>query len=404
MTLEEFIEKAYDGTLTLEDIVQFRESGGDIDGAVVIEGLHSPTISEDPAIVAATKGNKIETVRLLLEQGANVNARSSEYSLTALQFACHSGRGRYEIASLLLDQEGCNPSLASSPTNHDALHILLRIEGHEKPPVELVEKMIRVGRMDVNKKISSPLSDQSYLASACEHGCLDIVKLLISLGATDLNNSLYQATRAPHLYTRNPEIVKLLLEQGANPNHESLLVTQTPLLQSVLSLDIDKQEEEKSSNNIKIAELLMGTGGDLFFQSAIFADKTTPIEKLFSKRTLLNNDQKRSEVIEDFCTIFANVFASKAQNMLIQERSDAQVPNLSYDNAHDITHSLAVKCLSSCPPDYESLKNFVWTINHLPDAPQQQSSEALEKPRSFVEAAMAGKFADIGSRGGHKEI
>jgi len=45
---------------------------------------------------------------------------------------------------------------------------------------------------------------------ACEHGHLEIVKLMIDQGATNWNNGLYIACKYGHL-----EIVKLMIEQGA---------------------------------------------------------------------------------------------------------------------------------------------------------------------------------------------
>lgn len=142
----------------------------------------------DPALFAAVESGKVEIVRLLLEEGANVNARivlgsyiegptyACQHQDTALQKACFTNK---EIVKLLIDY-----------------------------------------RADVNSPAKGKLG-RTALQAAAQHGDSTIVQLLLDHGA-DVNAPPAKDRGATALQlaaiTGNISLGLLLLERGADVN------------------------------------------------------------------------------------------------------------------------------------------------------------------------------------------
>lgn len=73
---------------------------------------------------------------------------------------------------------------------------------------------------------------KTQLHFSCQASNIELVKELLLLGV-DINKQDYDGRTALHL-TKNPEIVKLLMDSGANPNLQDRLSGYTPLLDTFI--------------------------------------------------------------------------------------------------------------------------------------------------------------------------
>ena len=152
------------------------------------------------AAVAAPdlRGEHLQIIQALLEHGADVNARNGA-GRTALMFAVD--RGRTEAAGLLMDRggdantadrDGTFPLLSASCAGNAEMIALLSDKGAD----------LKAARPD----------GTTPLLCAVQTGHLHAARALIERGAPVGNADLAQAARAA-----DPDMVKLLLEKGADP-------------------------------------------------------------------------------------------------------------------------------------------------------------------------------------------
>ena len=167
----------------------------------------------DTALIEA---GHLEVVKLLIENGADVNVEN-EFGENALMRA--SEYGNLEKVKLLIEKEA-----DVNAKNEDGKTALMRAsrEGH----LEVVKYLIENGA-DVNAKSNN---GWTALMRASYNGHLEVVKYLIENGA-DVNakrdsgrTALMRASREGHL-----EVVKLLIENGADVNAKDDIYGQTAL-------------------------------------------------------------------------------------------------------------------------------------------------------------------------------
>jgi ankyrin repeat protein len=172
--------------------------------------------------LATSRGNK-EAVALLLDRGADANARGGDHSSAILEA---SSQGNKEIVDLLIEKGADVNAIAVE--GYTALQ-KASIKGHK----EIVELLIDRGA-DVNakgyfygtgiqaasrnghKEIVELLLDKgagigNALERASRYGHKEVVKLLLDKGAADIGNALQAASFKDHT-----EIVELLLERGSD--------------------------------------------------------------------------------------------------------------------------------------------------------------------------------------------
>jgi cytohesin len=140
----------------------------------------------------AVKDNRLDIVKLLVESGADVNAPDN-YGLTPLHYAVHSG---YEKLVDFLLRHGADPN-AKDIGGYTPLHISA-FEGHPATiilPLELGD---------------SSEEPETYMR---------IAKLLIKSGAdVNMKNNGGRTPLHAAVLRNRIDIVRLLLESGADPN------------------------------------------------------------------------------------------------------------------------------------------------------------------------------------------
>lgn len=162
------------------------------------------------ALQAAAYGRSEETVKLLLDYGADVNAQGGEYGNALQAAAC---RRQKKIVKLLLEH-GADIS-AQGGVYGNALQAAA-YAGHRK-----IVKHLQEHGADVNAQGGWY---GNALQAAASRGSTDIVELLLELGA-DINakggmfgNALQAAAAIPYSGLEDVIIIKLLIKHGADVN------------------------------------------------------------------------------------------------------------------------------------------------------------------------------------------
>ncbi|KAF7546869.1 hypothetical protein G7Z17_g8120 [Cylindrodendrum hubeiense] len=186
------------------------------DNVLSVEGV-------DNALYMATDEQHESTVDLLLEQcGANANAVGEAYG-NALTAAASDGS--MEIMKTLIKHGADIDTPEGYPLQAAAQN------GH----ADIVELLLNHGAK-VNA-FSSHINSGTALQEACVVGDVDVARILLKrdanpdLGSGDFTNPLTAATSQGY-----SELVKLLLEAGANPNVSGGSDGSTPLINAAMAL------------------------------------------------------------------------------------------------------------------------------------------------------------------------
>ena len=166
-------------------------------------------VNLNDSLIEAVRDSNLETIMLLVEAGADVNAKD-EWNSTALMFASEKG---YELLAKYLVNNDADVD-AANKYNNTAL-ICAALNGH----LEIVKCFVENGA-DVNLK--GGYHNNTALIFAIVNGHLEVVKYLVGngadLNAEDKNNltALMLASEKGHI-----EIVKCLVENGADVNRKN---------------------------------------------------------------------------------------------------------------------------------------------------------------------------------------
>ena len=170
-----------------------------------------------PLHLACYRGH-LDKAKVLLKNGAELNQIDGG-DTTALGHACDNKQSK--IVEYLLQQEGIEESLIITPDHYSAfhqavhkndIHILQQlVEKYNSLPADLDgTQRISIGEM-LNKPDESGLT---VLAYACDKGCLETVRYLLSLPGININQTVTQQVTPLHLAVGNNfhKIVRVLLE------------------------------------------------------------------------------------------------------------------------------------------------------------------------------------------------
>src|SRR5436190_1614266 len=165
-------------------------------------------MSKDTALIVATRlGNK-ETIKQLLDAGADVNARSNDDD-TALMLAADKGKGHAEIVKLLLDA-GADVN-AKNNWGDTALTLAVRNDCR----LDLIKVLFDAGA-DINEKNDA---ENTALALASFNGHVEVIKLLLNVDvAVDVNARNNCGETILMCAIGRAEAIELLLDAGADVN------------------------------------------------------------------------------------------------------------------------------------------------------------------------------------------
>ena len=177
---------------------------------------------------AVIKGN-VEVTRLLIREGANIEIKDSKWGSTPLLFACQNGKTK--IVKLLFEN-GADID-AENDEGTSAIHFAA-----QSGKIDLVDILLQKG-LDINSKNNleeNPLHYTLYPRHfpACQKATnsFGMAKFLIENGAKIDEDSSRGTPLTCAVATRNLDVVKLLIAQGAKVNH----VTNTDLTPLPLAL------------------------------------------------------------------------------------------------------------------------------------------------------------------------
>ncbi|KAJ5932852.1 hypothetical protein N7516_007341 [Penicillium verrucosum] len=198
-----------------------------------------------PLIWASLNGHD-ETVELLLERGADVNAQGGLYE-NALYAACFKGHDK--IAQMLLER-GADVN-AQGGFYENALYAAC-FKGHDKIAQMLLER-----GADVNAQGGEY---GNALQAACAGGHDKITQMLLERGA-DVNaqGGLYENALYAACFKGHDKIAQILLERGADVN------TQGGFYENALYTACFKGHD-------KIAQMLLERGADVYAQGGEYGN------------------------------------------------------------------------------------------------------------------------------------
>ncbi|HNG94299.1 MAG TPA: ankyrin repeat domain-containing protein [Acidobacteriota bacterium] len=201
--------------------------------------VNLPNNSTNPVLLETVKQGDLNMVRLLIENGANVNATDS-LGVTALMHAANMDR--VDIASLLIEK-GANVNVKTK----SGWPILAGI-AEKGPSTEIVRLLLEKG---ANVNEIAPQGATALLQNLrSNRQTMAVLQLMLDKGA-NVNAADIGGTTPLHRAAFHPngeEFVKLLLDRNANPNLKNN-AGQTPLTIAI------------KSGNTKSADLLKARGG-----------------------------------------------------------------------------------------------------------------------------------------------
>ncbi len=206
-------------------------------------------------IVAIDSKASLETVKLLIEAGADINSANS-YNLTALGFALNTpGIQTKEIVKYLLEN-GANPNKGSIDGEMpDALSLF---PNH----VDLLSLFLKKGQDPNAVYMLHTEVESSLLYLAIYYNELEALGQLLDAGGNP-NQIVYNKPILNYAAMfRNFSVVKLLIEKGADvnlPNSEG----NTTLHVSVITYTkLSPQEKSLDTHTITIIQFLLANGAD----------------------------------------------------------------------------------------------------------------------------------------------
>jgi len=180
-------------------------SSGNVDAVYALMGpeldIDERTSNGMTATQLAVNNENLEILKILIDNGVDVNASSTRLKIAPLHIAAR--RGHVEMVNLLLasgadvnqpDHEGAS-----------ALHFAVRSGNNE------IAELLIINGAEVNARDNE---EYTPLHNAAWNGHLQSVELLVDKGA-DINLASYDGRTAYHCARKNPEVASFLGQLGA---------------------------------------------------------------------------------------------------------------------------------------------------------------------------------------------
>lgn len=190
--------------------------------------IQEQTYGQTPLIYACKRGH-VNAARQLLDLGARVNA-ASEKGKTPLLEAIEANHG--EVVDLLLDRSELEINIGNSK-NRERTALMIAVQLDLEPVVKAILKREDI---DINVKDSEGFT---VLSLAAAKGSYEVVKALLTKPHIDVNPIDVAGGRtalmlvAEFTKTNECEIIRALMEHGANPNWRDYFRGRTSLTAAV---------------------------------------------------------------------------------------------------------------------------------------------------------------------------
>ena len=257
---------------------------GKADKNIINDSLEGKT----PLIIAV--GNSyIDTAKILIENGANINAVDFE-GWSALSYAVNNGD--IEIAKLLLENKA---------KIKDELLIAI------KSPI--VESSINIMKLLIDNKANINYTDENGfnpLNIAIESGDMELTKFLITNGANV--NSLMQDGVSLIGYAiaqNNMDLLQMLIENGANVNYTNGDSWANTPLQTASRLGLDNVVRILLTRNVDINAVDMN--GNTALHTAALNSQLSIVKLLLEKNTNLDIQNKVGNTALHLAVISGNI-------------------------------------------------------------------------------------------------
>jgi len=325
------------------------------------------------ALIKATQTDNIENIKILIENGADVNAIDSK-NYTALMHA--SENGHLEVAKLLLESGGYKTIDARTSQWGSTAYELARRNNHSD-----VANFLLANRADPIPMISEyPMGKPIYLPTATyelfeavKNNDLKSVRNLLKT-VTDINirDDRYKTVLMYAARSGYPEIVKLLIEAGADVNvsmgnNSTALILASKnghrdiarlLIDAGADIDIKDYEGKtalsnaSADNDISFAKSLITNGADVNIKDPdgwtplMFAAKEDHINIV---KLLIKNSADINIVDNNGISILMHAYGhvsfyreKESVNYLIQHGADDRAIRLflTYDRGSNYSHEL----------------------------------------------------------------
>ena len=206
----------------------------------------------------AAEAGSLDEVRNLLKAGSDVNEKIPGIGLTALMIA--AGRGDLEMVRVLL-AAGADPNAAGGVAHVGFWSVLtFAMNPKNKIRLELIDALIAAGA----KLNPEPWFPESPLQTAVKGNDIEMLKALLQRGS-DVNweNEIGTTALVTAIFMGEPnvEIVRLLLNAGANPNKPRLWIGED-CVSLLTSLAGASRSKDKVRSEIR--RLLLQAGGKNF--------------------------------------------------------------------------------------------------------------------------------------------
>jgi ankyrin repeat protein len=219
-----------------------------------------------PLHAAAARYNP-EVVKLLLDAGAGVNEKLGDHEHTPLHRAV--GTGSKEVVALLLAR-GADANAATKSDRFTPLH-----SAADRGHVAIIALLLAKGASPDGgwKKDSGERPGRTPLHYAVRERHLDAIRLLIAKGATiDAPDVIHDTLLFGAVERDDVEVVKLLLQKGADPNKSSSLLRALSMGQpEMIRLFVEKGADFKTeprllefaaaSGKKEVVELVLAKSG-----------------------------------------------------------------------------------------------------------------------------------------------
>lgn len=206
--------------------------------------VNAKDIDSTTLLMAATDNNNMEITKLLVEQGADVNAKDRDGDIAIFYAALN---GNMEMVQYLIEN-GADITITNTKWNRNIIHYAARSGNLElvqylvNQGISVLEsngalhKAVSSGNLELvqwliahGADVNSYYLNDSVLSFAVDCSNMDIIRYLVEQEGVDVNASTHKRIYYPALELavkhNNFESVKFLVEHGANINPPYILGT-----------------------------------------------------------------------------------------------------------------------------------------------------------------------------------